>query len=220
MGFLVLYFVPSAPIGLLTGSQNVAPKMTITYKKRVLRRNFKPLNRNLIQLKATSHGLLLDDYKVVWRLKSLPKGKAQHRVLGKRASINLSSGRYLVTMKIGEYVASKTIDVKLSGRTAQVFSFHFTNKDGGKLKKHDQLPVTGGTVRITAYGKNKGPYMKSLSWVIKDSKGKTVKRTRRHVLRMTLEPGVYTAHLQISGKKLVKKFTVSQYGKTRVKFLI
>lgn len=112
---------------------------------------------------------------------------------GKSIKRLLKSGRYTIDYQYGS--AKK-------GR-------NMINITDGKVKEANIKMPASGKVRISATEKNNQPLMKSTSWIITDSSGKTVEKTKRHNLRLSLFPGTYTAHLSVAGKKRKsKKFKV------------
>lgn len=129
------------------------------------------------------------------------RGKVVATSKGKPLKRLLKSGTYTVTYHYGS---------KQKGRN----KVRITNGSVNVTKI--KMPVSG-KVRISAYEKGNQPLMKSTSWVITDSSGKVVKRTKRHNIRMSLYPGTYTAHLTVAGKKKSKKFRIKSGQKSNVK---
>lgn len=129
------------------------------------------------------------------------RGKVVASSKGKPIKRLLKSGKYVVTYHYGN---------KKKGRNV----VHVTN---GAIKETRIKVPASGKVRISALKKGNQPLMKSSSWVITDSRGKVVKRTKRHTLRLTLFSGTYTAHLTVAGKKKSKTFKVKAGRSSTVK---
>ncbi len=130
------------------------------------------------------------------------RGKVVATSKGKPLKRLLKSGTYTVTYRYGNERSGRNEKVRITSGSVKVT----------KIK----MPVSS-KVRISAYVKGNQPLMKkSTSWVITDSRGNVVKRTKKNNIRMSLYPGTYTAHLTVAGKKTSKKFRVKSGQKSNV----
>ncbi len=167
-------------------------KKTITVRKsrNSIQTFSMPIKAGLLKVTTGSSKGALGNTKIYVRNS---RGRVVASSRGRSIKQLLRSGKYTVEVRYGN---------KSRGRNV----VHIRN--GAVKVTKVKLPVSG-KIRLRAYEKGKQPLMKSSSWVIYNSAGKVVYRTKKHTIRKSLFPGSYTAKLTVAGKTKTKKFKVS-----------
>jgi len=83
------------------------------------------------------------------------------------------------------------------------------------------VKLPAGSIKISAYHKSiREPMFSTTRWVIYNKDGRSVHRSKKHNLRLTLFPGRYTAKLTAKGKTVKKTFTVSSGRNADVRVIV
>ena len=86
---------------------------------------------------------------------------------------------------------------------------------------HGVVKLPAGRIKISAYNKSlREPMFSTTRWVIYNKQGRSVHRSKKHNLRLTLFPGRYTAKLTAKGKTIKKKFVVSSGRNAEVRVIV
>ncbi len=200
----------SAQIRLSPGTYSIRLRIG-SYKKTAKVTIHKSRNNAQNVSIATMLGLLnvsssLSGAKNAKRIRWTAKNRAGRiiaRGKGSKFRHLVPAGRY----KVEAYYGGHTHGTSVVVRKGKVGS--------GKVK----LPE--GRIKISAYNKTLyEPMFSTTRWVIYNKQGRSVHRSKKHNLRLTLFPGRYTAKLTAKGKTIKKHFIVSSGRNAEVRVIV
>lgn len=182
-------------VTLRIGSYTKSDVINVRKSRNTLQSFSIPVDAGLLKVTANNTSKTLRSAKVIVKDSN---GRIVAHSNGRSIKRLLPAGKYTVQTSYQNKVKDKkTVHVRKGAIKTASVSFPRSSK-----------------VRLRAFEKNNQPLMKSSSWVVYDSSGKVISKTRTHTHRLALLPGTYTAQLTVNGKKVKKRFKVAS-GKNR-----
>jgi len=162
--------------------------------------------RKIIRIRKNRNTVQSFSIKVKAGLLKVTSGATKGALGNTKITVKNSRGKIVASSRGGtikQLLKSGKYTIQTKGRNLVVHV-----RKGAVKRAHLKLPASG-KIRLRAFVKGNQPLMKSSSWVIYNSAGKPVFRTKKHTIRKSLFPGSYTAKLTVSGKTKTRKFKVS-----------
>lgn len=184
----------------LGNSQSIERQLvnSAPYSSNRVKRNSKKMSvlkdRTRVRLKVKfNRGLGIANSDVKWTVRPVD-GKGTQLKRGREATIRLKPGKYVVSLKIGDYSKTQTVTVKRSRNSVQT------------------IPVTAKLGIVKASSNFKNVSSSDVKWTVKTSNGKIISKGAGSNLKKIVPAGNYNVVANYNGNAKGRNVTVSNGG--------